>query len=264
VALCLSGGGARSAIFSVGVLQGLARKDLLRRIDYLSTVGGGGWTGAWLARSGKPQEVWEMLADRQLPGEVSPVERLPQYLPYLNPFAADPALWATQALWNIPRPPEAAGHTALALAAICAAACIRRAASYSQKASPWPTVLAATAALGFCGAWAWYRRLRGHPPGYLALAGVAAAVCAGGLASRGKGDPRWQRRRVAGVITVFAVAASSGGAYSRTPARWRLPEPCMGGPKPCPTRAPPPWSSGSQIHRRRGRRHNRRSGRAGF
>jgi len=244
VALCLSGGGARSAIFSLGVLQGLARMDLLRRIDYLSTVGGGGWTGAWLsawlARSGKPEEVWEMLAGVRPPGEFSPVERLRQYLPYLNPFAADPALWATQALWNIligqvliatvlfallmlprlilellsMRLPAAAAHTALALAAICAAACVRRAASYLRKASPWPTVLAATAALGFCVAWSWYCRLLGHPPGYPAFAGVAAAVFAGGLASRRNRDPRWHRRLVTGVITVLAAVASSGGAYA--------------------------------------------------
>src|ERR1700752_2442926 len=37
-ALCLSGGGIRSASFSVGVLQGLARAGVLDRFDYLSTV----------------------------------------------------------------------------------------------------------------------------------------------------------------------------------------------------------------------------------
>src|SRR5438094_575484 len=37
-AICLSGGGIRSATVALGVLQGLARCGVLRRFDYLSTV----------------------------------------------------------------------------------------------------------------------------------------------------------------------------------------------------------------------------------
>jgi hypothetical protein len=48
-ALCLSGGGIRSASFSLGIIQALADKDLLQRFDYLSTVSGGGYIGAWLS-----------------------------------------------------------------------------------------------------------------------------------------------------------------------------------------------------------------------
>src|SRR6185503_7632684 len=47
-ALCLSGGGIRSATFALGVLQGLAHSGVLRSIDYLSTVSGGGYVGGWL------------------------------------------------------------------------------------------------------------------------------------------------------------------------------------------------------------------------
>src|SRR5206468_1175250 len=47
-ALCLSGGGIRSATFALGVLQGLARAGLLGRFHYLSTVSGGGYIGSWL------------------------------------------------------------------------------------------------------------------------------------------------------------------------------------------------------------------------
>ncbi|MBA3884696.1 MAG: NUDIX domain-containing protein [Acidobacteria bacterium] len=47
-ALCLSGGGIRSAAFSLGVLQALARAGVLQRVHYLSTVSGGGYIGAWL------------------------------------------------------------------------------------------------------------------------------------------------------------------------------------------------------------------------
>lgn len=48
-ALCLSGGGVRSAIFCGGVLEYLGNKNLLQKFDYLSTVSGGGYTGAALS-----------------------------------------------------------------------------------------------------------------------------------------------------------------------------------------------------------------------
>jgi hypothetical protein len=47
--LALSGGGIRSATFSLGVLQALAQRGWIRRIDYLSTVSGGGYIGCWLS-----------------------------------------------------------------------------------------------------------------------------------------------------------------------------------------------------------------------
>lgn len=46
--LALSGGGIRSATFSLGVLIALARRNLLPQFDYLSTVSGGGYLGAFL------------------------------------------------------------------------------------------------------------------------------------------------------------------------------------------------------------------------
>ena len=48
-ALCLSGGGIRSATFALGVVQALAKRDLLTAFDYLSTVSGGGYLGGWLS-----------------------------------------------------------------------------------------------------------------------------------------------------------------------------------------------------------------------
>lgn len=48
-ALCLSGGGIRSATFGLGVLQGLARQGLMSHFDYLSTVSGGGYIGSWFS-----------------------------------------------------------------------------------------------------------------------------------------------------------------------------------------------------------------------
>jgi hypothetical protein len=49
VGLAFSGGGIRSATFNLGVLQALADLKLLTRVDYLSTVSGGGYVGGWLA-----------------------------------------------------------------------------------------------------------------------------------------------------------------------------------------------------------------------
>lgn len=49
VGLALSGGGIRSATFSLGVIQALAGANLLRSVDYLSTVSGGGFTGSCLS-----------------------------------------------------------------------------------------------------------------------------------------------------------------------------------------------------------------------
>ncbi len=44
--LALSGGGIRSASFCLGVVQVMAERGLLERVDYLSTVSGGGYLGA--------------------------------------------------------------------------------------------------------------------------------------------------------------------------------------------------------------------------
>jgi hypothetical protein len=46
--LALSGGGIRSATFALGALQELADRKILRDVDYLSTVSGGGYAGAFL------------------------------------------------------------------------------------------------------------------------------------------------------------------------------------------------------------------------
>lgn len=46
VGLALSGGGIRSATFNLGVVQALHKHGLLRHVDYLSTVSGGGYLGS--------------------------------------------------------------------------------------------------------------------------------------------------------------------------------------------------------------------------
>ncbi len=49
--LALSGGGIRSAAFSLGVVQTLADRGLLGDFDYLSTVSGGGYTGSFVTQT---------------------------------------------------------------------------------------------------------------------------------------------------------------------------------------------------------------------
>ena len=48
IGIALSGGGIRSSTFSLGVLQALAREKWLKKVDYLSTVSGGGYIGSSL------------------------------------------------------------------------------------------------------------------------------------------------------------------------------------------------------------------------
>lgn len=66
VGLALSGGGIRSATFSLGFIRRLAKNQLLHRVDYLSTVSGGGYTGGMLGRlyreQNKPDDVEKSLA----------------------------------------------------------------------------------------------------------------------------------------------------------------------------------------------------------
>ena len=65
VGLALSGGGIRSAAFNMGVLQALSRSGLLARVDYLSTVSGGGYVGSCLSwlRSHVPVKSSQRLGE---------------------------------------------------------------------------------------------------------------------------------------------------------------------------------------------------------
>lgn len=68
VGLALSGGGVRSATFAIGLVRGLAKGGLLNRLDYLSTVSGGGYAGSLLGRLidriGLEQAQKELADDR--------------------------------------------------------------------------------------------------------------------------------------------------------------------------------------------------------
>jgi hypothetical protein len=106
-ALCMSGGGIRSATFNLGVLQALARARLLGDFDYLSSVSGGGyiasWLRAWMHRRGVDKVVDELrsgaTAFASLSPEPQPVANLRDYSNYLTPavglFSGD--TWAAAA-----------------------------------------------------------------------------------------------------------------------------------------------------------------------
>jgi hypothetical protein len=88
-ALCLSGGGIRSATFCLGVLQALAQKGLLDKFHDLSTVSGGGyigsWLAAWIAREQSQAKVVQQLANSGRAEDPVPVQRLRAYTNYLSP-----------------------------------------------------------------------------------------------------------------------------------------------------------------------------------
>jgi hypothetical protein len=96
VGLAFSGGGIRSATFNLGVLQALSELGLLRIFDYLSTVSGGGYVGAWLTSALKRArrtfaELDEALnpapSDRRGPREDQRIRFLRSYSNYLTPRA---------------------------------------------------------------------------------------------------------------------------------------------------------------------------------
>jgi predicted acylesterase/phospholipase RssA len=113
VGLAFSGGGIRSATFNLGILQGLAKMQYLRQIDYISTVSGGGYIGAWLVawirrvgsecvqqrlsenrQPAPPHEAWRYLEPDQ-------IRFLRKYSNYLTPRAGllSTDTWAAVAVY---------------------------------------------------------------------------------------------------------------------------------------------------------------------
>ena len=129
-ALCLSGGGIRSASFALGVLQALARyqaaprarvgrplpeppesERLLTQFDYLSTVSGGGYIGSWLSAWLKRNDNEENGPRRDVVADlgettteivrVNALRHLRQYSSYLAPRIGlfSPDLWADAVIY---------------------------------------------------------------------------------------------------------------------------------------------------------------------
>jgi hypothetical protein len=98
-ALCFSGGGIRSATFGLGLMQAIAKHGFLSRFDYLSTVSGGGYIGAWLSawiRHEDRATVERKMSDPPNDpndAEPAPIGHLRAYSNYLSPrvgfFSAD-------------------------------------------------------------------------------------------------------------------------------------------------------------------------------
>jgi len=102
-ALCFSGGGIRSATFGLGVLQEFARRSdpqrragqrpgILSQVDYLSTVSGGGYLGAWFSslayhKSGASHVIAELSAapNARIDPEPPEVLHLRKFSAYLSP-----------------------------------------------------------------------------------------------------------------------------------------------------------------------------------
>ena len=98
VGLALSGGGIRSGIFALGVIQYLAQRGWFKEIDYLSTVSGGGYIGGWLsaliyrsnAQSKKQDPQIALQVSDELMKEIGDpqsevVQHVREYSNYLNP-----------------------------------------------------------------------------------------------------------------------------------------------------------------------------------
>ncbi|HEY6393398.1 MAG TPA: patatin-like phospholipase family protein [Bryobacteraceae bacterium] len=111
--VALSGGGIRSATFALGVLQSLAKHEILRSVDYLSSVSGGGyaaaWLTAWIRRSESVLIVEEKLKSPPNPNspgvsaeplELKNLRALSNYLtPNLDVLGSDP--WTFIAMYGI-------------------------------------------------------------------------------------------------------------------------------------------------------------------
>jgi hypothetical protein len=125
-AICLSGGGIRSAAFALGLMQCFAKygvlskwkageaEPVLQQFDYLSTVSGGGYAGSWFSAwllqereqaqrnggrpGGRASDVLTKLNGRvEDHDEVPPVSNLRRDSHYLAPSfsAISPDVWAS-------------------------------------------------------------------------------------------------------------------------------------------------------------------------
>ena len=120
--IALSGGGIRSATFNLGLLQGLQDMRVLGAFDYLSTVSGGGYLGAfWTAwRSRKPGREGafpsELGAGNAEPPEVRHLREFSNFLsPRLGIFSYDTGRLAVTALGSM-LPSALAALSVIALA----------------------------------------------------------------------------------------------------------------------------------------------------
>jgi hypothetical protein len=99
VGLGLSGGGIRSATFCLGVTQVLAKRNLLKDVDFLSTVSGGGYVGCFLTTRLNFKGSHESVANPYGP-DPEPVRYLRRHAKFLT--AID--LWERWSMVTRPSP----------------------------------------------------------------------------------------------------------------------------------------------------------------
>jgi len=93
--ICCSGGGIRSAAFSLGALQVLQQKEQLRKASYLAAVSGGSYIAAaisMVAKTGRGDSDPELIGEMPAFASGSPEEQyLRNHSSYLAPTALDKA-----------------------------------------------------------------------------------------------------------------------------------------------------------------------------
>ena len=211
VGLALSGGGIRSATFNLGLLQGLHRLKLLRHVDYLATVSGGGYVGGfwsrWLAEKAPAPEAREEIfpdqfeePDQSFSGdsrvfEAREVRHLREFGKFLVPRVGvfDTETWgAIVAVLASVGPAVVTALSVLGLSLITWLVLT----FYLACPEPWARVLFAvglTAVVLLAMEWWWVADPTGdHGPAHarrVALFSALALVLVGGLAWYGV--PRW-------------------------------------------------------------------------
>src|SRR5262249_48062691 len=88
VGLALSGGGVRSAAFCLGSLQALNEAGVLKPVDYLSTVSGGGYTGCSLSAGLESIGGVFPFESRIVEDETPAMQHIRDYSNYLFPNGA--------------------------------------------------------------------------------------------------------------------------------------------------------------------------------
>jgi predicted acylesterase/phospholipase RssA len=85
VGLALSGGGIRSASFCLGALQALDKADVIKNVDYLSTVSGGGYIGTSLSAAMTYSQGAFPFRSTLTQDEPYPVQHIRNHSNYLFP-----------------------------------------------------------------------------------------------------------------------------------------------------------------------------------
>jgi len=213
--LALSGGGIRSASFSLGVLQGLHRFGVLRHVDYLSTVSGGGYIGSALTSLSADRSRWFPFSGKRLHSEPAALQHIRNHSNYLAPEGADwcelAGAWLRGMLLNL-----VAISWLLWLFAAMLSVLHRAALSSSHAAAHGCSISASGADVGVV----WRPELLSFPFTGLSLLILASAVL---LVSAGRValSRRLAKRKWAAFMTHCARSKANSGTPERSTIRKR-------------------------------------------